>query len=111
NQASDVAEGFLFEYLVQQNNFTPQEDLDNEDHEDEEFTVLHLFRAVPLNSESEDRSQGTPNHISLFFEYGSAVDLDRHDPEALAQHCYAEMLKAHPELKLFRFEVIVEEAM
>ena len=96
SERARVLKAYLSEHLY----FTPEEDLDNEDAEGTELMVCLCLGVAPYEGK-----------VHIEFEYGSAVDLSKHDPQKAAKACVEALKEAVPEVQAFgvAFEVRPQE--
>ncbi len=95
-EMADELSDFLDDYVAANKWFTPEDDRENEDAEDEELTVL-MF----------DAAWDSGGKIHVHFTYGESVDLSKHDPKARAEECMRAANEALPDLARHAIEVTV----
>jgi hypothetical protein len=96
--ACNKATAFLQKHLEENEWFTPEDDLDDEDAEGTELWVLQHDHCIIKDG-----------GILAMFTHGHMVDLDSHDPTACAQRCMDALKAAHPEVFEFNISHVVWE--
>ena len=96
-KAAEVVSAFLHKYVMDNQFFTPKEELDEDN--DPTFARLLFIRAMAHES--------TPDTIRIFFNYGR--HFHKGDPEfnALVKECVDAMIQVHPELRSFALDITI----